>query len=163
MAGWGRQGGKVAPRGGQRRPWLKVLSLEKRWPAHGMGRRDPQSIRQHGTCRPQRHGNTYPLVLHGLLGLVQHPLHLLYGHHLRRPEASEPPALGPPGLSGHEASPCSCLNEAMPGRTCPVSGHFLSGRGPWQTSLSRSSAALSPLLALLTRPPGTHTNPSSSR
>lgn len=25
---------------------------------------------------------TYPLVLYGLLGLVQDPLHLLYGHHL---------------------------------------------------------------------------------
>lgn len=26
--------------------------------------------------------DTYPLVLHGLLCLVQHPLHLLDGHHL---------------------------------------------------------------------------------
>lgn len=27
-------------------------------------------------------GNTYPLVLHSLLRLVQYPLHLFYGHHL---------------------------------------------------------------------------------
>lgn len=27
-------------------------------------------------------GSTYPLVLHGLLGLLQCPLHFLYGHHL---------------------------------------------------------------------------------
>lgn len=30
--------------------------------------------------------NTYPLVLHGLLGLLQYPLHFFYGHHLIRAE-----------------------------------------------------------------------------
>lgn len=78
VAGWGRWGGRVAPREGQRQPWLKVPSLEKRGPAHGMAGVTPRAA-----CRPQRHGSTYPLVLHGLLGLVQHPLHLLDGHHLR--------------------------------------------------------------------------------
>lgn len=50
---------------------LALTGRAGRWPPHSLAARQ----------RP-RHGDTYPLVVHGLLRLVQYPLHLLYGHHL---------------------------------------------------------------------------------
>lgn len=43
VAGLGRWGGRVAPREGQRQPWLKVPSPEKRGPAHGMAGVTPRA------------------------------------------------------------------------------------------------------------------------
>ena len=73
-------------------PGPRLLSLERRqaapvwrgkaWPSRAglaTGHRPPHSLA--ARQRP-RHGDTYPLVVHGLLRLVQYPLHLLYGHHL---------------------------------------------------------------------------------
>lgn len=63
----------------------KKRGLEERaWRALG----SPwEAVASHTRANPSMGGpvpsNTYPLVLNSLLGLVQDPLHLLYGHHLR--------------------------------------------------------------------------------